>query len=135
MRIPQPLRRKHRLPAIAGTIALVGAAAVSQFSASATTNTQTAYNFQLDGDISSSSYGNFGGTVPSPIDWSNFLAACNGSTIPCPSATVGDVTVNPKLPDGGLPGYITSAASPDYTLPDPTVFTQGSKDTDRKSVV
>ena len=96
---------------------------------SAVLATSLTYTFQLDGDVSHTGFGNFSGSTPSSTyDWDQFLAACTGAPkVGC--ATNGDVTVSPTLPDAGLPGYLTSSASPDYVLADHTVFTQGSKDT------
>lgn len=109
---------RHRATSLAAVLTLVAAAlGLWQTAAQAA---GTAYNFQLDGDIAASTFGNFSGSVPTnTFDWSDFLAADSN----------GDVTTSPTLPDGSLPNYITSSASPDYALPDTSVFATGSKDT------
>lgn len=134
-------RRGRRAALGVAVVVITGGGLLWQVAAQATT--PLAYNFQLDGDIGASSYGNF--TPPAPagsLDWYDaagahgFVAPCGGAgpacaTDPETNATrpSGDVQAAVTLPNASYPGYIAVSAQPDYNLPDPTVFTTGSKDT------
>ena len=127
--------RNHRITRVIAPIAalsLIGGSLLVWEAASATTPTPVAYNFQLDGDISASSYGNFGATPPAAptFDWNNFFAGCGGGGPACQAGEVtNDIAPTALTPDQTSAGYVDSAGRADYALPDSTVFTTGSKDT------
>lgn len=119
MRLVKTYSRVRRLPQLLAALALVGGG-VGVWEGVSQASTPVSYNFQLDGDISSSTYGNFGATPPSSsFDWSDFFNANAGDIAPNASLTTAETNA----------GYLAAAGQADYALPDNTVFTQGSKDT------
>lgn len=140
------LSPRGQLPVLAASLSLIaGGLLFWQVAAQATT---VSYTLQLDGDLSAASYGNFTGSPPAgSFDWYDasgtlganhgFLAPCGGTGPACTAdpergnaiRPAGDVEPTVTLPNAGYPNYEAVAAQPDYPLPDPTVFTTGSKDT------
>jgi hypothetical protein len=119
--------KKRRLGALVAALSLAGGGLVLSASQAHAAQTPQPYNFQLDGDISNATAGNFSSVVGT-YDWNNFFTACGGTGPACPAGELtGDLVQSPAA----LPaGYIKSSGKPDYALPDNTLYTTGSKDTD-----